>query len=171
MGKLILQLPASLADETCRQELERSCVTGGQDNMPYPTDASIEAERLVLSRCVQETGSLQVQVPWQIDGVGQLMTSSATLMETPTPYHLGIELARGKINQVRTQVAEWTMGGLKMPDALTSAIREATRVFGQALMRLPEAEATPLADEALKLAYQAGHDLVRLHQSRLRAAP
>ena len=83
---------AAKADETARQELERSSVTGGQDNMPFPTDACIEDERLVLSRCCNETGSMQVQVPWQIDGFGQLMTGSATLMERTTPYHLGIEL-------------------------------------------------------------------------------
>jgi hypothetical protein len=135
--------------------------------MPFPTDASIEAERLILTRCVQETGSMQVQVPWQIEEVGQLMCSSATLMERTTPYHLGIELARGKINQVRTQAAEWTMGGLLMPEALTAEIREATRTFARALMRLPEAEATTLAAEALRLAFHAGHDLARSYIERV----
>jgi len=36
MGQMLFQLPASLADESLRQELERASVTGGQDNMPYP---------------------------------------------------------------------------------------------------------------------------------------
>ena len=88
MGTMIFQLPAALADEKIRQELERSSVTGGQDNMPYPTDAVVEAEQLILSRCVQESGSMQV--PWPIEGMGQLMTSSATLMERVAPYHLSL---------------------------------------------------------------------------------
>jgi hypothetical protein len=167
MGTMIFQLPASLADETCRQELERSCVTGGQDNMPFPTDACINDHSLTLERCVNETGSMQVQVPWQIDGFGQLMTSSATLMERTTPYHLGIELARGKLNQVRTQAAEWTMGGLLMPDTLAAEIRAATKAFGHALMRYPDAEATPLAQEALRLAYEAGDQLARIYTKRV----
>src|SRR5881227_2804895 len=79
MGIMIFQLPSALADDTIRQELERSSVTGGQDNMPYPTDAVVEAQCLIVSRCVKESGNLQV--PWRIEGAGQLMTSSATLME------------------------------------------------------------------------------------------
>ncbi len=167
MGTMIFQLPAPLADETSRQELERSSVTGGQDNMPYPTDACIDNECLTLNRCVNETGSMQVQVPWQIDGVGQLMVSSATLMERPAPYHLGIELARGKLNQVRTQACEWTMGGLLLPDTLAEEIRAATRAFGHALMRQPDAEANPLAQEALTLAFEAGHELARIYTNRV----
>ena len=135
--------------------------------MPYPTDACIEEERLVLQRCVNETGSMQAQVPWQIDGFGQLMTSSATLMERTTPYHLGIELARGKLNQVRTQASEWTMGGLLMPDTLANEIRMATQAFGRALMRLPDPEATPLAQESLTLAFEAGHELARTYIQRV----
>ncbi len=43
------------------------------------------------------------------------MALSATLMERLAPYHLPLELARGKINQVRGQAADWIMGGLMMP--------------------------------------------------------
>src|ERR1019366_3669515 len=136
VGNMIFQLPSALADETIRHELERSSVTGGQDNMPYPTDAVVEAQCLIVSRCVKESGNLQV--PWRIEGAGQLMTSSATLMERAAPYQLAIELARGKINQVRTQIAEWTLGGLLLPDTLAREIHDATAVFGQALMRLPD---------------------------------
>ncbi len=166
MGKLILQLPDDLA-ESARQDLERSSVTGGQDNMPYPTDVCLDDGRLVLTRCVNETGSMQVQVPWPVNGFGQLMTGSATLMERPAPYHLGIELARGKINQVRTQAADWTMGGLLMPDTLAKEIRAATLAFGHAVMRLPDAEATPLAQDALRLAFEAGHNLARIYTQRV----
>src|SRR5206468_12762872 len=157
MGIMIFQLPAVLADASIRQELERSSVTGGQDNMPYPTDAVVEAEQLILSRCVQESGNMQV--PWRIEGVGHLMTSSATLMERPAPYHLAIELARGKINQVRGQIADWMLGGLLLPDTLNTEIREATSTFSHALMRLPDPEAGTLAEQALKLAHQAVHYL------------
>jgi hypothetical protein len=165
MGIMIFQLPAALADESRRQELERSSVTGGQDNMPYPTDAVVEAERLILSRCVQESGTMQV--PWIIEGFGQLMTSSATLMERAAPYQLAIELARGKINQVRGQLADWTQGGLLLPDTLTNEIREATSLFSRALMRLPDPDAVPLAEQALRVAQQAAHALALAYVERV----
>lgn len=135
--------------------------------MPFPTDACIDNQCLTLQRCVNETGSMQVQVPWQIDGFGQLMVSSATLMERPAPYHLGVELARGKLNQVRTHASEWTMGGLLMPDTLADEIRTATRAFGHAVMCQSDDGATPLAQEALRLAFEAGHQLARTYTKRV----
>jgi hypothetical protein len=167
MGTLSFQLPALLADDPSRHELERSCVTGGQDNMPFPTDACVERERLVLSRCVNEAGSMQIQAPWQIDGIGQLMICSATLMERQEPYHLGVELARGKLNQLRTQLAEWTQGGLIIPEALTAQIRAATHSFSQAIMAQPNAEAARLAQESLKLACKASHELAHVYMRRV----
>jgi hypothetical protein len=162
---MIFQLPPALADAAMRQELERSSVTGGQDNMPYPTDATVEAEQLILSRCVQESGNLQV--PWRMEGIGQLMTSSATLMERPTPYYLAIELARGKINQVRGQIADWTQGGLLLPETLKNEVRDATSTFSRALMRLPDPDAIPLAEQALQLAHRAGHELALRYIERV----
>jgi Glycosyl hydrolase family 10 len=159
MGVMIFELPPQLAEaDPLRQDLERSSVAGGQDNMPYPTEATVEAERLVLTRTVEESG--MIQAPWRIEGVGQLMSSSATLMERPTPYHLPIELARGKINQVRSQSCDWVMGGLTMPESLSQHIRLATLAFGQALMQLPDGTALSQVESALREAYLAAHELV-----------
>ena len=54
---------------------------------------------------------------WKKTGV--LMTSTATVIERPQPYHLALELARGKVNQVRGQAADWLQGGLQVPVSLT----------------------------------------------------
>src|SRR5688572_25224851 len=109
MGTMIFDLPPNLP-ETALEELERASVAGGQDGMPYPTEAALQAGQLVVTRRVDESGSLQA--PWQVDDLGHFMTASATLMERAAPYHLAIELARGKVNQVRSQAADWVMGGL-----------------------------------------------------------
>lgn len=170
MGAMILQLPPELAGaDPLRHDLERSSVAGGQDNMPFPTEATVEADRLLLTRVVddKECGSGSIQVPWRIDGVGQLMASSATLMERPLPYHLVIELARGKINQVRSQAADWLMGGLVMPAALDQCIRDATSSFAKALMQLPESSAFPQAELALQNAYHAGHELTQTYMRQV----
>lgn len=165
MGVMIFQLPAGLTDESLRRELERASVTGGQDNMPYPTEAAVEGDRLILSRTVDESGNLQT--PWRIPGAGQLMTGTATLMERPKPYDLALELARGKINQLRCQVAEWTLGGLLMPDTLQAKVRGATCEFGQALMSYPSPDATTHAENALKRAYGASHELMETYTARV----
>ncbi len=161
---MIFHLPPLLVDEM-RQDLERASVTGGQDNMPYPTEAVVEGDLLTLNRTVGESGSLQV--PWQMDAIGHLMTSSATLMERGTPYQLTIELARGKLNQVRNQVAEWTQGGLVVPEAVALKIRDATHALGQALMRLPDPDAHANAAKALQFAHQAAQGLVLAYSQRV----
>ena len=63
-----------------------------------------EGDCLIVSRSVKESGN--VQVPWRMEGVGQLMTSSATLMERAAPYHLAIELARDALASRGVEVSE-----------------------------------------------------------------
>ena len=162
MGTMILQLPGSLADEADRSGacMSAPCVTGWQENMPCLTDATLEDGRLILSRPTTESGS--IQTPWRIDGFGQLMSSSATLMEREAPYQMAIELARGKINQLRGQAADWTTGGLVIPEALTQRIHDATLAFAHALMCEP-VDAGAAAQRTLQLAYVAAHDLVHAY--------
>ncbi len=164
MGLMTFQIPVSLAD-AARQELERASVTGGQDNMPCLTNACIESDRLILCRDVHESGSLQV--PWPLAGIGQLMTASATLVERAIPYQLAIELARGKVNQVRCQAAEWSMGPFEVPPPLKEAIRAATSLLGQALTLQPSPEADGLAEKSLAQAHHAAHDLTNLYIERV----
>jgi hypothetical protein len=94
------------------------------------------------------------------------MASSATLMERATPYSLVIELARGKINQVRNHAAELAQAGLHAPAAAQRTLHDATVAFGQALMRFPDAESILHAEKALQLAYQAAHELVLAYVDR-----
>src|ERR1700720_4210437 len=122
MGTILFDLPAELPTSAI-DELDRASVAGGQDGMPYPSEASVHDGRLAVGRKVDESGCLQV--PWLVDQMGRFMVSSATLMERPAPYPLSVELARGKVNQVRAQAADWAMGGLLMPEALTQGILDA----------------------------------------------
>jgi hypothetical protein len=160
MGTMIFDLPTDLPD-VARDELERASIAGGQDGMPYPTEATVEHGKLVAARRVDESGSLLA--PWDVGGAGRLMVASATLMERRLPYNLPIELARGKVNQVRSQASDWLLGGLVMPPELDRRIAHATHLFGRAIAALPDPEGLRLAGEALAEAYQAGHELVRAY--------
>ncbi len=77
-------LPGDLPPETMR-ELERACISGGPDNMPWPTEIQVEPGKLSARRGVEESGSLVA--PWLIDGAGRLLSSTATLIEREQPYH------------------------------------------------------------------------------------
>jgi hypothetical protein len=162
MGTMSFQLP-SAAPATALQDLGRACVAGGYDNMPAPTQVQQDAGRLTLLRDVDESGYLVV--PWEVNGVGRLMGSSATLIERPDPYNFVIELARGKLNQLRGQAADWRMFGLQIPDAVEDQIREASRRFGRAATQSSGADADALA--ALGQSYQAANQLVGLYVDQM----
>src|ERR1700722_10319702 len=100
MGTFSFLLPADLPVQAFRT-LERACIAGGQDNLPFLTEVVLDASKLRVCRQEDESGS--VQVPWTLDGFGTLMTSTATLIDRPAPYALIVELARGKVNQLRNQ--------------------------------------------------------------------
>src|SRR5436309_389188 len=103
MGTMTFHLPAGLTADTAR-ELERACLAGGPDNMPWPTQLHTSPGMLSLGRSMDESGYLVA--PWPIDTIGQVMGTSATLMERVRPYNFVIELARGKVNQLRCQASD-----------------------------------------------------------------
>jgi hypothetical protein len=160
MGTITFQLPAA-STGTPPQDLEQGCVAGGPDNMPWPTEVQLEPGTLTLRRSVEESGFLAV--PWAIDGMGRLMGTTATLMERPEPYHLQVELARGKVNQVRCQAADWQAGGLVIGDALAEQIRQATRSFGRAVTGAAPDQVDALAQTSLNQAYAAAEQLVKVY--------
>lgn len=160
MGKHTFLLPSGISPDLLR-ELERACVAGGQDNMPWPTETRLENGRLTVRRSVDESGYLVV--PWDIDGAGRLMGTSATLMERLQPYNFQIELARGKINQLRCQASDWELGGLQIPPEVGQKVHACGRTFGKAIVNYPAESAGPLAQQALTQAYQAADELVHVY--------
>src|SRR5438477_8786268 len=161
MGVMTFLLPDGISAEA-RRELERASIAGGPDNMPTPTDVAVSATQLRTTRVADESGYLVA--PWEIDGVGRVMGTTATLMERARPYTLLVELARGKINQMRCQAADWKMGGLQINSALQQAIRDATQAFGHAVTSAtggkPSAAETQQAQQALTLGYRSAQQLV-----------
>jgi hypothetical protein len=162
MGTISFLLPTGLSAEATRA-LDRACMAGGPDNMPWPTEVRVEPGRLTLRRTVDESGYLVI--PWHVPSTGLLMGTSATLMERPIPYQLEIELARGKVNQVRCQSWDWQAGGLQLSAELTQQVREASTTFGAALSATPAERAGAKARTALGHAYQAADQLVSAYEA------
>jgi len=164
MGTISFLLPSSLGPEATRA-LERACLAGGPDNMPWPTQARVDNGHLTLRRSVDESGYLVV--PWQIADAGLLVGASATLMERSLPYDLTLELARGKVNQIRCQAWDWQAGGLQVASELANHVHEACAAFGAAIAKTPRAAATTQAQTALALAYRAADELVDAYESQM----
>jgi hypothetical protein len=164
MGVITFQLPTGLSAEAMRA-LDRACLAGGPDNMPWPTTARVENGKLTLRRSVDESGYLVV--PWQVADVGLLTATSATLMERSEPYNLTIELARGKVNQVRSQAWDWQSGGLQVSSQLADKIREACSAFGSAISLAPLPASATLAQTALSYAYDAARQLAIAYQAQM----
>jgi hypothetical protein len=164
MGTMTFQLPANLPADAAR-ELKRICVAGGPDNMPWPTSLHFTPGQLSVSRVVDESGYLVV--PWPFDGRGLMMGTSATLIERPRSYNLLLELARGKVNQVRCQASDWRAGGLVMTPDLEQNIRKVGLAFAHAVAGVPPDEASQQAQVALDLAYQTAQQLVSAYVSQV----
>jgi hypothetical protein len=164
MGMMKFHLPADLSGETL-QELERTCVAGGQDNMPFPTQVLIESGEMTVIRGIDESGCLFA--PWEVNGSGQVMAGSATLMERTRPYQLLIELARGKLHQVRGQVSDWVMGGLRVTEPLADQIHAATEAFVRAVAGTSSNGDVAEAKRALAEGYRAADLLTQTYISQV----
>lgn len=121
----------------------------GMDDIPVPSDVAWEDDLLVVSITDLQSGALHV--PLLVEGHGELMLATASLMQRERPYLLEIELARGIINRIRNQVAAWQGMGLVVPRPIASRLTSLERQFAQAATRQHEPpEAAPLASDAIR---------------------
>ncbi len=164
MGTMTFQLPAGLPRNAAR-DLDRACLAGGPDNMPWPTELRQDADLLSLERAVNESGNLVA--PYEMGDLGRLMGTSATLMERTTAYRFLVELARGKVNQLRCQLFDWRNGGLVVPPELTQRIQEVSHAFGKAVTAEGAEVTDREADSALVQAYRAAAQLVETYTNQV----
>ncbi len=95
------------------------------------------------------------------------MGTSATLMERSRPYRFLVELARGKVNQLRSQLFDWRNGGLVVPPELTQRIQEVSHAFGRTVTAEGEDVIDREADGALVQAYRAAAQLVETYTTQV----
>jgi hypothetical protein len=164
MGLMTFLLPADLSAEAAR-ELSHACVAGGPDNMPWPTSQKIDRNCLTLQREVDESGYLVT--PWPIDGAGHIVATSGTLMQRAAPYSLVVELARGRINQLRNQLADWRSAGLQVPSAVENQVREAALAFARTIAATTPEDGVRLARGSIALACRASDELVRAYTEQV----
>lgn len=99
----------------------------GFDGIPAYCRARCNGEELLVER--EGTESVKVHIPWQVAGYGRPLVATGTLQQRDRPYFLPLELARGKLNQVRNQLADWQQLGLETPEAVSTKLAESLQWF------------------------------------------
>jgi hypothetical protein len=164
MHTMSFRVPADLS-ESAAEDLLKSSVAGGHDRAPTATRTDFRDGHLVLSRELGESGP--AYIPWPVPRVGRLVTPTTTLMFRDRPYELVAELARGKVNQVRNQYADWLGGGLAAAPDVEATLTRATHGFGSALLEETGEAADRHADESLAIAHEAADQLIHRYQDQV----
>ena len=164
MGVLKFQLPES--DMARRLPGFRKAYITGLDRTPGRLSVEF---RNGLMACFRETSeSGRVFVPWPIAGYGSPIVGTATLAERPAPYILALELARGKLNDVRNQAADWVQMGLQLSPELGQVTAEARRAFVKAAMCSDDSDAClAAAQSSLEASSRAGEMLTEAYLAQI----
>lgn len=155
MGQL--RFAAPLRDRLPAGAVEQAYLSG-MEAVPFPSRNRWEGDQIVIAREVRESGNLHIL--WQVPGRGPLLLSTASLIERERPYLLPVELARGTLNRLRNQLAQWQALGLTVPQGFDLQLQDALLEFGRAATQ----QANPLpacaaAEQAIVLALAAGDAL------------
>jgi len=138
-------------------EVQRGYLSGA-DGRIFPTRIEIDGTIIGCRRSSSE--SSKFHVAWPVPGFGRLMLQTASLPERDAPYLLAVELARGKIVQLRNQSSTWELAGMQLPAEFAPESAQAHQIFAKAASSQHEPErASALAAEALVHACRAANIL------------
>jgi len=159
--RFVVHPPELLADWP---EVHRAFING-VDQAAWPTRIEVSGNQLVCRRQNSDSGKLNIT--WPVPGFGRPMMATASLPEREEPYVLAVELARGKIVQVRNQVATWQGAGMAIPDEFLLPHREAHQLLARCVAEQHRPDkASAIAQEAIVKECQAADALTRSYVSQ-----
>ena len=130
----------------------------GIDGRVFPTKVEIDGNIVTCGRPWSDSGKLNI--PFPVQGFGCPVLTTASLRERDEPYSLVLELARGKLSQVRDQWATWEMAKMVVPESFRELHRQAFHEFASASAHQDDAErSSASACRAIELACQAAEVL------------
>jgi hypothetical protein len=157
MGVMRFRIPSGAGDASA-PEYERACL-GGIDGRVFAMQVSVEDDLLVCRR--ESSESARLHIPWPMPGYGRPVLSTASLRERDAPYHLSVELARGRLGSLRDQVASWQIAGMVVPDEAAAALADAHSAFAEAACAQEDADrAAAAASVSLSSSCRAADALV-----------
>jgi hypothetical protein len=125
----------------------------GIDEIPWQSRVTWNDHGLLVERAEFDSGNFFI--PYTLPRHGELMLSTASLMERDEPYHLQVELARGTLNRLRNHLAAWESMGMPAPPGISATLTAAREHLSWATTRKGEPEA---AAERAELAIEAALD-------------
>lgn len=138
---------------------------GAPDQSVHPTRVEVQNDVLTCRRATSDSGKLYI--PWPVEGFGRPVIGTASLREREEPYLLTVELARGKIVQVRNQLSVWEQAGMQVPPEFGPLSAEAHTLFSRAAaVQDDAAQATTLGDAALRVACQSAELLAQTYSQQ-----
>ena len=147
--------------------LERAYFSG-MDDLPWQSRSAWQEGQLIVRR--NESDSGQFHVPWPVDGYGELMLATATLMEREAPYLLPVELARGSVHRLRQHLAALQAAGLVVSDQVLAPLALAHSALSRAVTHQNQpADAEGYATAAISQALIAGDRLSREYTEAVQA--
>ncbi|QDT65796.1 hypothetical protein [Calycomorphotria hydatis] len=90
-------------------------------------------------------GSVRLMMPWPVPEHGELVLCTGSLMQREKPYLLAVELARGKLVQLRDQISTWQMTGFEVPEDAAKTLSETHHTFAIAACRQDQQEEASVA--------------------------
>jgi len=130
------------------------------DGRVHSTKVEFEDGILSCRRQQQESGKLHI--PWPIPGRGSPVVSTTSLPERERPYNLLLELARGKLAEVREQAANWQQLRMVIPSTYLQAQQAAFQLLAKASASQDDINFTcRLAEQSLQRSFEAAELLTR----------
>ena len=131
----------------------------GADGRVHVTRSEVQDGVLNLYRQSSESATSHVVV--HVPERGQLVLSTTSLPEREKPYHLGVELLRGTLGEVREQASGWEIARMSIPDRFRATQRQAFQSLASAGGSQDEpATSNPLVLSGLKQALIASDILM-----------
>ncbi len=141
----------------------------GADGRVFSTEIEVTGNLVTCRRSSNDSGRLHVA--WPVEGFGRPVISTASLSEREEPYLLPLELARGKIAQLRDQISAWELGGMMVPEAFRAPYQEANRKFREAAaLQGQPARMVEFSRQCLSRAFEAAEIAVSAYAAQRLAA-
>lgn len=134
----------------------------GADGRVHVTRSEVRDGILSLSR--QSSESATSHVPVTLPDHGKLVLSTTSLPEREQPYHLGVELLRGALCEVREQASAWELARMVIPDRYRHVQRQAFHSMSQASGTQSQPDlCNPAVLAGLKQTLEAGDSLIEAY--------
>ncbi len=130
----------------------------GIEGIPWRCHHRLEGDQFSIGREIEESGKLNIV--WPTSSVGNVCLSTTSLRISEEPYTLAVELARGTVNRLKSQTAEWQRAGLKLSDDFFPLAENSLSQFLHALTSVgDDLSQHSQAQQAIDLALQAAVSL------------